>query len=62
MAIELDGGQHTKKEAMTYDQDRSNYLREHNIKVVRFWNNDVLKNMEGVLEDILNHLVKTSPI
>ena len=45
--IELDGGQHDEqKEA---DEKRSVWLAEQGFKVVRFWNNDVLTNLEGVL-------------
>jgi very-short-patch-repair endonuclease len=52
VAIELDGGQHNEPEGKTYDDARSEYLRVHNIEVLRFWDNDVLQNIEGVLASI----------
>ncbi len=48
--VELDGGQHMDQQA--YDERRSAYLRQHGFCVVRFWNNDVLKNLEGVIHSL----------
>lgn len=50
LAIELDGGQHAKKTNIEKDKDRSSALKNMGIHVIRFWNNDVLKNIDGVLE------------
>jgi len=50
LAVELDGGQHNLPEARDYDAERTAYLNAHGVKVVRFWNNEVLCEMEGVLE------------
>ena len=52
LAIELDGGQHNQDAAKEYDSARSEYLKEHRIGVLRFWNNDVLLNIQGVLEEL----------
>jgi very-short-patch-repair endonuclease len=41
---------------MIYDEERSKALAGAGIRVVRFWNNDVLKNTENVLEIIYNEL------
>ena len=49
-AIEVDGGQHS--ECADYDSRRSAYLETHGYKVLRFWNSDVLKNVEAVKEVI----------
>lgn len=49
LAVELDGGQHTEEGSREYDAARSEYLRKQRIEVVRFWNHEVLKDMEGVL-------------
>ena len=49
LVIELDGGQHMKEENKEYDQQRSSYLEANGIKVLRFWNNEVFENLEGVL-------------
>lgn len=55
-AIELDGGQHAEDEQRNRDTIRTNYLQTHEITVLRFWNNDVLSNMEGVLEEMSTRL------
>ena len=52
LIIELDGGQHAEQEA--YDNRRTRVLEKDGFKVIRFWNNEVLTNTEGVLEMILN--------
>jgi len=52
LVIELDSGQHADQEA--YDTHRTRVLEKDGFKVMRFWNNDVLNNLEGVLETILN--------
>ncbi len=54
LVIELDGGQHAL--AQTYDAKRTAYLESQGFQVLRFWNNDVLGNIEGVLEVILSAL------
>ena len=36
-----------------YDKMRTKYLNSLKIKIVRFWNNDVLENIEGVMEKII---------
>ena len=55
LIIELDGGQHADR---LRDQIRSNELLGHGYHVLRFWNNDVLTNLEGVLHAISEHLNK----
>ena len=47
VVIELDGGQHA--ENISYDTARDNWLESQGFRVLRFWNNDVLNNREGVL-------------
>ena len=60
LVIELDGGQHHDQK--TYDDTRSKYLNEQGWQVVRFWNNEVLENLDGVLEVILEKLESTPPV
>jgi len=48
LAIEVDGGQHADVYGQQRDIHRNRYLGELNIRVIRFWNNDVLQNIEGV--------------
>ena len=48
LIIEIDGGQHA--EQVLYDLGRTKFLQTKGYRVVRFWNNEVLGNIEGVLE------------
>jgi len=57
LIIELDGGQHSKQQA--YDAKRTEFLEHEGYKVLRFWNNEVFENIEGVLLSILNALEDT---
>ena len=50
LVIELDGGQHA--ETVSYDSERTRYIEERGYRVLRFWNNDVLSNLEGVVSEI----------
>ena len=52
LIIELDGSQHLEQEE--YDQERTKYLESLGYKVVRFWNNDVMNNIDGVILAILH--------
>ena len=58
LAIEIDGSQHAEEENELYDTVRTKYLESGNIRVLRFWNNEVLSNMDGVLDKILEELEK----
>ena len=55
LAIELDGGQHDK----IVDAGRNEIIEAFGYRVIRFWNNDVLANTEGVLEAIRQELLIT---
>ena len=48
--IELDGGQHA--EVRQKDREREKSLTQAGFKIIRFWNNEVLENLDGVLERI----------
>lgn len=61
LAIEIDGGQHAKPLNQMADNERTRYLQEQNITVVRFWNNEVLQNTEGVYETILARIKPLLP-
>ncbi len=52
LAVELDGGQHNLPEGREYDAARSEYLQAHGIEVLRFWNNDVLLDVQSVLSKV----------
>ena len=53
LIVEVDGGQHADS---AYDEARDRFLREHGWRVLRFWNTDVLSNVEGVAIVILEAL------
>jgi very-short-patch-repair endonuclease len=57
LVIEVDGGQHNESSA---DEVRDNYLKGKGFRILRFWNDDVLRNTQGVLEVIVSAL-ETSP-
>ena len=52
LAIELDGGQHGE----TIDAPRTAMIEAHGYRVIRFWNNEVLENLEGVLLALVGDL------
>jgi very-short-patch-repair endonuclease len=56
LVIELDGGSHT--ETQGYDEVRTTWLETKGYRVLRFWNNEVLGNQEGVIEKILEALYR----
>ncbi len=59
LIIEVDGGQHK----INIDQDikRDNYFKNQGYRVLRFWNNEVLGNIDGVLEVIRGNVSSPSP-
>ena len=59
IVIEVDGGQHYSEQGMKDDVRREEFLKGVGIKVVRFNNLDVLKNMAGVFERIQKELPPT---
>jgi len=52
LAIELDGETHLPSEQRMYDSERTKYLEANDIKVIRFWNDEIENNLEVVLEKI----------
>ena len=56
IVVELDGGQHADN--VQYDNARTSYLERSGYRVLRFWNNEVFENIEGVVEVILNTLAQ----
>ena len=56
--IELDGGQHLENKK---DKLRDKWLKERGYDVLRFWDNEVLMNVEGVLEVIKEKISSPSP-
>nr|WP_216325001.1 endonuclease domain-containing protein [Deinococcus aestuarii] len=56
LVIELDGSQHAEEGARAYDLVRTQFLEAGGFKVLRFWNNEVHSNLEGVVQVIQTHL------
>ena len=56
VVIELDGGHHNDESNRQVDQVRTDELERRGYTVLRFWNNDVIGNMEGVLARITEAL------
>ena len=55
--IEIDGGQHNETEKIKLDEERTNFLNLKGYKVIRFWNNEIDNNIEGVyrkLQEVFN--------
>ncbi|HVA68641.1 MAG TPA: endonuclease domain-containing protein [Candidatus Binataceae bacterium] len=52
LVVEVDGGDHDTKERRRADAARSYYLERHGYRVLRFWNNEIMSNIEGALERI----------
>ena len=50
--IELDGGQHNEPDNIEKDNIRTEFIESNGYKVIRFWNNDILSNIEGVYQKL----------
>jgi very-short-patch-repair endonuclease len=58
IVVEADGSQHYDNEG---DKIRDGYLRNQGYTVLRFWNNEILKNIDGVIQRILEVVRAPSP-
>jgi very-short-patch-repair endonuclease len=58
LILEIDGGQHDLEREK--DEKRTNWLESEGYRVLRFWNNEVLTNIEGVLKTILLNIFPDS--
>ena len=56
--IELDGSQHMEQEE--YDKERTEYLESKGYTVLRFWNNDVMKDIDSVICAIIQAMESES--
>ncbi|WP_336970338.1 endonuclease domain-containing protein [Sphingobium aromaticiconvertens] len=57
LVIEVDGGQQNE----TVDAARTSYLESQGYRVIRFWNNDVLGNLNGVVAEIARVIADMPP-
>ena len=59
LIAEVDGGQHAVQ--TEYDHQRDTYLRDQGYRVLRFWNHEVMHQLDGVLERIRLAVLSRSP-
>jgi very-short-patch-repair endonuclease len=52
LLIEVDGGQHGEAENASRDEARTRWLEAEGYRVIRFWNNEIINNIDGVMEAI----------
>ena len=52
LAVEVDGYGHLDEEQAEYDEQRTEYLERYGVRVIRFWNGEVLNNLPEVLKRI----------
>ena len=58
LVIELDGSQHTAPDAIAYDTARTVYFQKLNIEIIRYSNLDVVRDFDGVCQNILDILTQ----
>ena len=56
LIIEIDGGQHSDAKNKEYDEIRTKWLESQGFRVIRFWNNDISTNIDGVITRITEAL------
>ncbi len=56
LGVELDGGQHNEPDKQKKDALRSSFLESKGVTIIRFWNDEVLRETESVLEALLSAL------
>ena len=62
LVIEVDGGQHNEMSRATADDRRTEFLHAHGYRMLRFWNNEVLGNVDGVMQIICAALRAPPPL
>ena len=53
LVVELDGSVHDVSDQAAYDEERTGFLNEHGLRVIRFRNEEVKKNLPSVLQKII---------
>ena len=56
LVVEVDGGQHADLQAQAYDRQRAVWLRQQGLRVLRFWNHEVVQQTNEVLAHVLQAL------
>ena len=60
LVVELDGGHHNEEQYKIKDQKRQKYIESQGYVVLRFWNNEVDDNLDGIIDTILEFCQKTN--
>lgn len=61
LIVELDGGHHNTKEGKRKDKERIFWLEKNGYRIIRFWNNEVISDIDSVLQLIQETLTLPSP-
>jgi len=61
LVIEIDGDSHIEEAAIQYDKERKKYIESLGLKVIRFTNVEVYKNLDAVIEIIIQNLPPLAP-
>jgi very-short-patch-repair endonuclease len=59
LIVEIDGGQHERSSPQ--EAERTDFLQREGYRILRFWNNEVLANLDGVRETIADELRRITP-
>ena len=62
LIVELDGGQHADDVAFIYDRKRTAWLEGQRFRVIRFWNLDVVEDIDGVMDRIADAVREPLPL
>ena len=62
LIVEVDGATHATDEERAYDRRRRAYLNQRGWREIRVWNNDVYKNLDGVLEAIWREVIERAGV
>jgi very-short-patch-repair endonuclease len=60
VVIEVDGDNHAETRQMIKDREREGYIRALGLRIIRYTNDDVLTNLEGVMEYLVKELAEQS--
>jgi very-short-patch-repair endonuclease len=61
LIIEVDGSGHAKTRQAAFDAERTAFLRSRGYRVLRFWNNEVLQQIDGVMSAVFEALRDAEP-
>ena len=61
LVIEVDGGQHGRSDMQHRDRKRDDVMRRRGYSILRFWNNEIDNQLDGVMETILRELEAKGP-